>query len=665
MQIKKLAASILSCTMAAALLATGISPAPISMKSSAASSECVIDTTTEYQTIRGFGGINHPEWIGDLTESQRQTAFGNGDNELGFSILRLFVNDDRTQWSKAVATAKAAQEKGALIFASPWNPPSSMTEMFDRDGNSSNGNEAKRLRHDKYAEYAEHLNDFVKFMKENGVDVYAISIQNEPDYGSEWTWWTSDECLDFLENYADKIDCRIISPETFQYNKEYYNKILNSEKAFSNVDIFATHFYGVARSSMDFPALEKCGKEIWMTEVYVPNSDQNSADRWPEALQVSENIHNGLAVGNMSAYVWWYIRRHYGPMKDDGTISKRGYCMAQYSKYVRPGDVRIAATEKPDESVYVSAYKNDNNQVTVVAVNMGTTDVTQDFTVGSGETITDIDSYRTSKDENLAFTDITDFSGSDYSVNLPGESVSTFVISIEGEGKPVVPKEPETDEDGYYFHDTFENDTCGWKGRGAASVDTVNWTSYKDSQALNVTARTSKWHGTYKELNSEVFKAGKSYSFSVAVRVPENAADDVISLTLQYNDAEGVTQYPSIVSADAEAGKYVVLSTDSFTIPEDASGLQIYVETYNTTTDFSIDEAIGAPAGAFSGDSAETAGDVNNDGKFDVADVVLMQRYLLNDPDAKLANWKSGDFFKDILFDVSDLSLMIQMLFMK
>ncbi len=57
-------------------------------------------------------------------------------------------------------------------------------------------------------------------MKENGVDVYAISIQNEPDYGSEWTWWTSDECLDFLENYADKIDCRIISPETFQYNKE-------------------------------------------------------------------------------------------------------------------------------------------------------------------------------------------------------------------------------------------------------------------------------------------------------------------------------------------------------------------------------------------------------------------------------------------------------------
>ncbi|MFR0951044.1 MAG: hypothetical protein ACLSFT_11275 [Ruminococcus callidus] len=25
---------------------------------------CVIDTDTEHQMIRGFGGINHPEWAG-------------------------------------------------------------------------------------------------------------------------------------------------------------------------------------------------------------------------------------------------------------------------------------------------------------------------------------------------------------------------------------------------------------------------------------------------------------------------------------------------------------------------------------------------------------------------------------------------------------------------
>lgn len=31
-----------------------------------------------------------------------------------------------------------------------------------------------------------------------------------------------------------------------------------------------------------------------MTEVYYPNSDNNSADRWPEALGVSEHIHHSM-----------------------------------------------------------------------------------------------------------------------------------------------------------------------------------------------------------------------------------------------------------------------------------------------------------------------------------------------------------------------------------
>ncbi len=95
---------------------------------------------------------------------------------------------------------------------------------------------------------------------------------------------------------------------------------------------------------MNFPALENDARDVWMTEVYVPNSEANSQDRWPEAVQVAENIHNGFVVGNMNAYIWWFIRRNYSPMREDGTISKRGYCMAQYSKYVRPGDIRIDAT---------------------------------------------------------------------------------------------------------------------------------------------------------------------------------------------------------------------------------------------------------------------------------------------------------------------------------
>ena len=429
-------------------------------KTVSAADVCVIDTDTEYQTIRGFGGINHPEWAGDLTQAQRQTAFGNGENELGLTVLRVFVNPDSSQWNRALPTAQFATQMGVTVFASPWEPPANLTE-------SGGSNGKLHLPKSNYAAYAKHLNDFGTYMKNNNVDLYAVSVQNEPDYASEWTYWSTDETTDFIANYGDQItSTRLMSPESFQYvpenaswvpdgGKKFYRKILNNSKAMANCDLFGTHFYGTQRSWMDFPELENSGKEIWMTEVYVPNSDKDSANRYPEALQVSENIHNAMVVGNMSAYTWWYIRRNYGLMTEDGKISKRGYCMAQYSKYVRPGDVRIDATEQPADNVYVSAYKGDDNQVTIVAINKGTESYSQQFAVDADAQITEVDRYRTSASENLAKTEDLEHDSSSFWAQLPAESVSTFVVTLEDQ-----PVEP--DENGYYFHDTFESDNCDW-----------------------------------------------------------------------------------------------------------------------------------------------------------------------------------------------------------
>ena len=394
----------------------------ISLISNTLAADAVINTSKTYQTIRGFGGINHPEWIGDLTDAQRAKAFKNGDTDLGFTILRVFVNEDSNAWSKAVATAKYAKSQGALIFASPWNPPSWMTEQF-----SGGGRSGKRLKRANYGDYANHLNGFVTFMKNNGVELYAISIQNEPDYAHEWTWWTPEECVDFLANYASKINCRVMSPETFQYNKQYYNAILGNWAANNVVKVFGTHFYGTQRSQMDFPALENDAREIWMTEVYVPNSSSD-ADTWPEAVEVAVNMHNGLVVGSMSAYVWWYIRRSYSPMKENGNISKRGYMMAQFSKFVRPGAVRVDATESPSNGVYVSAYKNTDGTLVIVAVNNGNTSYAQLFTV-NGKTVKNVNRYKTTQYANLALTRGLSLTGNGFFAQLDAKSVATFVIS--------------------------------------------------------------------------------------------------------------------------------------------------------------------------------------------------------------------------------------------
>ncbi len=55
-------------------------------------------------------------------------------------------------------------------------------------------------------------------------------------------------------------------------------------------------------------------------------------------------------------------------------------------------------------------------------------------------------------------------------------------------------------------------------------------------------------------------------------------------------------------------------------------------------------------------------GDVNMDGSFNVADVVLLQKWLLAVPDVKLAYWKSADLCKDDRLNVFDLCLMKRML---
>ena len=55
-------------------------------------------------------------------------------------------------------------------------------------------------------------------------------------------------------------------------------------------------------------------------------------------------------------------------------------------------------------------------------------------------------------------------------------------------------------------------------------------------------------------------------------------------------------------------------------------------------------------------------GDLNADGKFDIADVVLLQKWLLAVPGMHLADWKAGDLCEDDRLDVFDLCMMKRLL---
>ena len=57
-------------------------------------------------------------------------------------------------------------------------------------------------------------------------------------------------------------------------------------------------------------------------------------------------------------------------------------------------------------------------------------------------------------------------------------------------------------------------------------------------------------------------------------------------------------------------------------------------------------------------DAVEINGDVNADGKFTIADAVMLQKWLLADPAVQLKNWKAADFSDNNRLDAADLTMM-------
>lgn len=489
-----------------------------------------INPSVQKQTIRGFGGMSHAAWAGDLTAAQRDTAFGSGDGHLGFSVLRIPVNENQSDWSRDLATAQRAVALGATVFASPWNPPASMTETFTHGSQT----DAKRLKYSSYGAYAQHLNDFTTYMRNNGVNLYGISVQNEPDYASTWTWWTAAEIVNFLRANAGSIGTKVIAPESFQYVKSMSDPILNDATALANVDIIGAHLYGTPYSSFPYPLFQQkgAGKELWMTEVYYPNST-DSADQWPGALGVAEHIHHAMVDAEFQAYVWWYIRRSYGPMREDGQISKRGAMMAHFSKFVRPGHARIDVTSSPQANVYTSAY-TDGSSVVIVAVNTGTAAASQPFTLAT--TGSAASSWVSDGTRTLAAQSGPSLSNGTFTATLPAQSVTTFVITSAPSGGSDT-RPPSTPGTPTATSVTATSAALSWP----ASTDDTGVTAY-DVVRVSGGTETAAATSTTNQATVTGLATGTSYTFAVYARDAagnRSARSGTVSVTTTAGPAGG------------------------------------------------------------------------------------------------------------------------------
>jgi len=389
---------------------------PLGNSGSLTDTDINVNLATELQTISGFGGINVPGWIDDLTPEQAQTAFGRGADQLGLSLLRVRIPFDPDDFAAEVPTAQRALALGARVFATPWTPPANL-----KTNNNTVGGELARAN---YGAYAAHLLAFRDFMADNRVPLAALSLQNEPDIDVDYEScdWTAAQLSDFLIEQGSRFgDTRLIAAESFNFNRQMTDPLLNNAAAAAQFEIVGGHVYGSGLS--DYPLARQRGKEVWMTEHYTDSN--NSANAWPNALNVGAEIQDSMRA-NFNAYVWWYIRRSYGLLTEDGRVSKRGYLMSQYARFVRPGYVRVAASQPPATTVQVTAFKNGPGRVVVVALNESTAAQTVNLDV-FGSCVTGFNRFTTSQTKNAAADGQVNLANGRVSVTLDASSLTTFV----------------------------------------------------------------------------------------------------------------------------------------------------------------------------------------------------------------------------------------------
>jgi len=381
---------------------------------SATDGDANVDLTGELQRIAGFGGMDGG-FYAELTPTQVETAFGNGAGQIGLSIMRIRIPETQDGFATSVSAASRAVQLGATVMATPWSPPIGMKSNNNAVGGS--------LNVASYGAYADYLVSFRDFMQSNGVPLYAISVQNEPDIAVTYAScdWTANQLVDWITAQGSKFgDTKLMAAESFHFDHQLTDPILNNAAAAAQVDIVGGHVYG--SGLVDYPLARQKGKELWMTEHYTESA--NSANAWPLALDVATDIHKSMTA-NFSAYVWWAIRRGYGLITEDGLVSKRGYVMAQYAKFIRPGYVRIGATQPSNANVAVTAYKG-GDQVVVVAVNRSAQP--EAITLDMYNTCaTSFARFTTSATKNVASEDPVTLTSGRAAVTLDGQSVTTFV----------------------------------------------------------------------------------------------------------------------------------------------------------------------------------------------------------------------------------------------
>ncbi len=397
-----------------------------------------IQWSTVNQSITGFGASS--AWTTQsVTSSQQQLLFST-TNGAGMSLLRSRINEDastlapntpQAAGSYEVQTMQKAVAMGVTVWSTPWSPPAAWKS------NQSVDNGGYLLSAD-YQAYANYLAAYVVAMKNDGIPLYGISLQNEPDEDVSYDscTWTAAQFAAFLPDVVSAFAAygvsgtKIIMPEESGWHWELSNTVMTTPSLNADVSVYAGHDYDGGSGTVSGAA----GKQLWMSEVYDPNATDTGI---ASGLWVAQNVYNMIVGSGANAYDYWWIQ--------DGSATGNGqllvsnwqqtqlfWGLANYSKFIRPGWNNIGETN--DGGLTTSAFANESTGAfATVLVNSGTTPITETINI-SGAYAPVLTPWVTSAALNLVEqTPIpATGNGSSFTYTIPAQSIVTLTGNATG-----------------------------------------------------------------------------------------------------------------------------------------------------------------------------------------------------------------------------------------
>ena len=441
---------------------------------------------TKKQTVTGFGGACCDGAMKPFGNDNACVSklYGPGKlSKIGLNILRMEIspsfegdNWGDYDWNGSLPSATTVKNRKGIVFGTPWSPPGEYkTNGTAQGGNADDqGNLKGRLRDDCYEKFFPWLNTFLGWMHNHGVDVDAVSIQNEPD------WWVSysgclyepEDQVNLVKNYAHLLDrekfkgVRLISAEPLGYRKDYFDALLADETCRKEVDIFAGHIYGHMPLQYIKPVAQKAlplGKEVWMTEHSV-TSNADHMPTWDDNLIFAEELNECMLAG-CTGYIYWYLRDYWSfcgtgksweysvwengqeikktassPDNKKDELLPRAFVMSHFSKNVT-GSTRLSTNQdanagRTKEEVLqieqFSAYiKGDSIIVMAINARENARDlmVTLPYNVKSGTLwlSTGNEAENLCQKSDLPITESTD----KYLYEMPAKSLNTFIFMVD------------------------------------------------------------------------------------------------------------------------------------------------------------------------------------------------------------------------------------------